>query len=190
MHKSHHEPPDTSLGFEQSDISIPGIAKGVVGYFIFTIGIGLVVFVGMIVYGAANPPPADQNRRLPPPPNPILQNGVNARTDIWNLRSREDFLLHNVTWVDEKKGVVRVPIDAAIDQASRLGPAALSTAQKGPEEGGVTPPTGLPSIPVQSPSGAKPPNTSAGSEFTASGHPLAGPGARRVTAPEGAKPKQ
>ena len=41
---------------------------------------------------------------------------MTARTDIRDLRREESLLLHGApTWVDKDKGVVRVPIDKAVD---------------------------------------------------------------------------
>lgn len=139
----HHGPPDTSRGFEQSDISLKGLTTGVIVYFIFTGAVGLVVLLGMWLFHVNSAPPVGTNievgRRLPPAPNPMLQNNITARTDIWNLRAREDFLLNNITWVDQSKGTVRIPIDQALDRAAQLGPAALTTSQSRPQASTVAP---------------------------------------------------
>jgi len=181
MHNKHHEPPDTSMGFEQSDLSLKGIKLGVVFYFIFTAVVGGVVFMAMIILGVPVKPQDMPPRRLPPEPNPILQNNVTARSDIWNLRTREDFLLNNVSWVSQKDGVVRIPINEALDKAAKMGPAGLATLPKGYEAPSAN------TIAVGgtvSPAGVKPPNTSTGAEMQGQNVP---PSGKRQTVPEGGR---
>lgn len=149
---AHHGPPDTSRGFEQSDLDIASIAKGVVFYFIFTGAIGVAVYLGFLFFHQNDIPPQTLST-VPAAPYPVLQNDITDRTDIWNLRSKEDFLLHNYTYVDQSKKVLREPINQAIDQlaaaAGSRGPSAFSQAAPGPEEGNPgTTPTGLPQPPA------------------------------------------
>ena len=181
MHDKHHEPPDTSMGFEQSDLSFKGIKWGVVLYFVFTALVGGVVFVGMIMFGAPVKPQEMAPRRLPPEPNPILQNNVTARTDIWNLRTREDLLLNNVSWVNQKSGTVRIPISDAINKAAQMGPAGLAKLPPGYE----APTANTMRVgETVSPAGVKAPNSSTGAELT--GQSLT-PSGTRQTVPEGGR---
>lgn len=48
-----------------------------------------------------------------PPPEPRLQVSPNA--DMARMRQEEDRLLHHAGWVDPRQGIVRVPIDVAMD---------------------------------------------------------------------------
>ncbi len=144
----HHGPPDTSKGYEQSDLGIPGILKGVVAYFIFTAAVGAVVLIGFIAFHQNNPNPSDlAPTRLPPQPYPLLQNDVTAHTDIWNLRSKEAYLLENTTYVDKTKGILRIPIEDAIDKAAALGPKGEAQVAGTPAGNDLNPVT------TQSPSG-------------------------------------
>jgi hypothetical protein len=52
----------------------------------------------------------EQEQRLPPEPR--LQ--VNPRGDLRALRDEEDALLRGYSWVDKSAGVVRIPIDRAM----------------------------------------------------------------------------
>ncbi|HEY3782771.1 MAG TPA: hypothetical protein VGL56_16940 [Fimbriimonadaceae bacterium] len=115
---AHHGPPDTSRGFEQSDLNITSIGKGVLFYFIFTGAIGVVVFLGFLFFHQAEVPPQALST-IPSAPYPVLQNNITAQTDIWNLRAQEDFLLNNTTYVDSSKKTVRVPVDQVIDQLGK-----------------------------------------------------------------------
>ncbi len=53
--------------------------------------------------------PADQEHL---PPEPRIQ--ANPEADLRVLRQKEDAVLNSFGWVDEKAGIVRVPIDEAM----------------------------------------------------------------------------
>ena len=54
-----------------------------------------------------------------PPPEPRLQ--AAPSDDLQQLRAREDATLHSYGWVDRDSGVVRIPIDRAIDLVAERG---------------------------------------------------------------------
>lgn len=78
-----------------------------------------------------------------PPPAPRLETG-NGQV-LQELRVKEDTLLNNYTWIDQKAGVVRIPIDRAIELVAQRG---LPTR---PQSGGAS--TGTVSQPASSSSG-------------------------------------
>jgi len=165
-HGHHHGPPDTSKGYEQSDLQISGIVKGVIAYFIFTAAVGVVVLLAMLGFHQTSPSKADFGPKITPPqPYPLLQNNVTARTDIWNLRSREQYLLDNVTYVDKAKGILRIPIEDAIDRAAAIGPHGSSATSSQPVP---PPPAGV--------AGPKPQN----SPFTRDPEPVPETGTRTI----------
>lgn len=51
--------------------------------------------------------------RLQKPPAPILESAVGE--DLKKLRDHEEQVLNSYTWIDRSKGIVRIPIDRAID---------------------------------------------------------------------------
>lgn len=53
------------------------------------------------------------------PPEPRLQN--NAVEDLRQIQAAEDQVLTSYGWVDRKKGLVRIPIDRAIDLLAQRG---------------------------------------------------------------------
>ena len=59
-------------------------------------------------------------RRLPPMPR--LQSA--PITDLKDMRAAEDQILTGYGWVDQQHGVVRIPIDRAIDLLAQRGVAA------------------------------------------------------------------
>ena len=56
-------------------------------------------------------------RRLPPEPR--LQS--TPITDLKEMRAAEDKILNSYGWIDQQHGVVRVPIDRAIDMLAQKG---------------------------------------------------------------------
>ena len=109
-------------GYETRDASIRGLV-------LFAVGLAatlVLVFIGMVVVfhyfsrsqslGAPASPFVDV-RTLPPQPR--LQ--VEPRTDLEHLRRHEDELLNSYGWVDPKAGLVRIPIDRAMDLLLQKG---------------------------------------------------------------------
>ena len=63
------------------------------------------------------------------PPTPRLQ--TNPWRDIAELRASEDAILQSYGWVDRKGGVVRIPIDRAMDLVARGSGSAAAPATGG-----------------------------------------------------------
>lgn len=114
------ENPD--IAFEQSDANIRRSVfwGGAVLVLIFVAM--LVVFLmigGFSSYRAAvdpTPPPMAQFR--PTPPSPRLQpNPVDQQTaeqELTTMKAAEDFVLNSYGWVDRQAGIVRIPIERAM----------------------------------------------------------------------------
>jgi hypothetical protein len=141
MPTDHHLDPDedalVQLGYETEDVEYKKLGKSVIWFFGFVAfcGVAGVAIFGMMIgdgsisggIHALRTPPEDTApfvNRLPKAPNPVLQTNLTARTDIRDLRVREAELLQgNPSWTDKDKGVVRLPIDKAIDlYISRVAP--------------------------------------------------------------------
>lgn len=60
-----------------------------------------------------------QERQLPE--RAVLQGLKAAAADLRALREEEDALLHHYSWADREGGVVRIPIDQAIQIAVKQG---------------------------------------------------------------------
>jgi hypothetical protein len=87
----------------------------------------------------APPPLAEERGPQPPPPGPRLQ--ASPDQDMIDLRAGEDRTLHQPAWIDPKQGIVRLPIDLAMDVVARRGlPAAGATQPSSPSPTGVTVP--------------------------------------------------
>ena len=125
MHKPHHSGPPVDpdelrkLGFERRDIGLKVIAKWVVGFFIFgavSIIIAAITFQVLVPDGISRKPDFERRRV---PPEPRLQDNVTAKLDMFEMRHNENELLQSYGWVDKERGIIRIPIDQAIDMAAQ-----------------------------------------------------------------------
>ncbi len=102
-------------GYEDSDVSIGRLvafAAGVVGLVVLGVLGSAVVFRFFVRHQPLGPPasPFENVRTLPP--SPRLQ--TNAPLDLKEYLAGEDKTLDSYGWVDQKAGIVRIPIDRAI----------------------------------------------------------------------------
>ncbi len=103
-------------GHETSDANVRNLL-------IFGAGLSLVVIAGLVVSRAVfryfvghqglGPPasPFENVRMLPPEPR--LQ--VSAPKDLEQYKAAQEEILNNYGWVDQKAGIVRIPIERAMD---------------------------------------------------------------------------
>jgi hypothetical protein len=134
MPTDHHLDPDedalVQLGYETEDVEYKKLGRSVIWFFMFVIfcGVAGVVIFGLFIGFDNLRKPAENTapfvNRTPKSPNPLLQTNVTARTDLNELRVREAELLQgNASWADKDKGIVRLPIDKAMDiYLSRVAP--------------------------------------------------------------------
>ena len=109
-------------GYETRDASIRGLLIFALGLFATLVVTALAMFGVFRHYERSQSlgPPASpfaDVRTLPPAPR--LQ--VEPRLDLEHLRAREDQLLNSYGWVDPRAGVVRMPIDRAMDRLLEKG---------------------------------------------------------------------
>ena len=123
MDRSNNLGKQPRRGHETSDANIRDLI-------IFGAGLSLLIIAGLLVSGAVfhyfvghqglGPPasPFENDRTLPPEPR--LQ--VTAPKDLKQYKAAQDEILNSYGWVDQKAGIVRIPIDRAMDiLVSRLG---------------------------------------------------------------------
>ncbi|MGA3235123.1 MAG: hypothetical protein ABSG03_02375 [Bryobacteraceae bacterium] len=131
--------------YEHRDVSFKALTKFAIGLIITTIfSVGLVL--GMFQYllhreggvpASRVESPAQDARQLPPEPR--LED--TPATDLQEMRAAEDQVLHNYRWLDQSNGIVRLPIDRAMDLIAQRGLPARQ--ESGPQSAaaGVTVPT-------------------------------------------------
>lgn len=109
-------------GHETRDAKIQNLVRFGVGLFVL-VGIVLLAMGGLFHYFAAHqklgPPasPFEEVRTLPPQPR--LQ--VTPAQDLKRFRAAEDAKLKSYGWVDQNVGIVRIPIDRAMDLLVQRG---------------------------------------------------------------------
>ena len=84
--------------------------------------IALVVGIYLLVLQRSHPSRARNARTMEPrvtAPPPQLQG--NPAADLAIMRAREEAVLHSYGWVDRKAGVIRIPIERAIELTAERG---------------------------------------------------------------------
>lgn len=104
-------------GFEQSDVNAWAVAKFGVGLVVVCL-VSLVLLFGLFQYFQSTEGGKAESA-VKMPPEPRLE--TTPSLDLKAVRTQEDQILNSYGWVDRQKGVVRVPIDRAIDLLSQRG---------------------------------------------------------------------
>lgn len=125
-------------GYETSDLSIPAILKFGIGFALFITISHLIMVVMFFVMRQEKPGPITP---LSPPSVQVRSPIVGPQLEIhptvnWEeMKAAEEKMLHGTTaygWVNPHAGVVRIPIDVAMELALQRGfpsrPAATQTA--------------------------------------------------------------
>jgi hypothetical protein len=143
--------------FEHRDVSFVALTKFAIGLIITTIFcIGLVL--GMFQYllhreggvpASRIESPAQDARQLPPEPR--LE--VTPNSDLLEMRAAEDQVLTHYAWLDQDNGIVRLPIDRAMELIEQRGLPARK--ESGPQSAAanVTVPTASGLGPIMQPTG-------------------------------------
>jgi hypothetical protein len=106
---------------EPADVNVWAVGRfGIALVFLCILSLGLLF--GLFKYfqstvGGTLPDINVDARRLPPQPQ--LQRS--PIQDLNQMRAAEDQLLNSYGWVDQSKGIVRVPINEAIDMLAKRG---------------------------------------------------------------------
>lgn len=109
--------------YERTDVTVRGallLGGGVALLAVLGGGLAIVAFdVIERIQGASTAVSrfAGGAQRLPPEPR--LQ--TDPPKDLQEMRARENEVLDGYTWIDRKRGIVRIPIDRAIDVLAERG---------------------------------------------------------------------
>ena len=122
----HADPHGTGgVGHEERDVSLRPLVRGLIGLIALVIvSVVLVrVLLGyLVVREAENSPPANplaQSFSRQVPPEPRLQTA--PLQDLQALHAEEDAVLNSYGWVDRKTGVVRIPVQRALELLAQRG---------------------------------------------------------------------
>jgi hypothetical protein len=127
----------TTPGYETRDVWLKPIVYTAVGFLVVVVAIQLGMFLLFDLFvareaarTAADRPLAAELRRASPP-EPRLQTA--PRDDLLALRSWEDRLLTTYALVDREAGIVRIPVERAMDLLAERG---LPVRKSAPEAAG------------------------------------------------------
>lgn len=133
---NHIEPPESH--YEERDVNLRAILALAVGLAVLTI----VALLGMwLMFNALEA----REERLEPPRSPLADTRqpsseprlqVKPRQELNEMRDREDALLNSYDWVNKEAGVVRIPINRAIELLAEKGLPVRQQAEEGNEEMG------------------------------------------------------
>jgi hypothetical protein len=130
-------PPDVTMGHEERDVAPRPIVYSVLGLTalaVLAVGAMLLLLNFLAAYHAARtaaPSPLAESYGLKEPPEPRLQTQPVADLDA--LRARDAALLDSYGWVDRNAGVVRIPVERAIEILAARGlPARPAAPQEAP----------------------------------------------------------
>jgi len=102
---------------EERDVDPWAIGKFVVGL-VFFCGLALLFLFGLFKYFGSQYPTA---QRGPARSSAKVRLEESQTENLVKLRTSEDQLLRTYGWVDQQKGVVRIPIQRAIDLVAERG---------------------------------------------------------------------
>ncbi len=131
---------NSNRGHETTDASTRAVVTFAVGLFVFiaaSMVLVWVTFTYFVKHQELGPPasPFENTRKLPPPGVPVLE--ATPRQDYKEYREQQKETLETYGWVDRKAGVVRLPIDRAMDLLIERG----LPVQKAPPQGEIQPGT-------------------------------------------------
>jgi hypothetical protein len=110
-------------GYETSDINVGALNKylaGLFGLLLFSILFSWGVFIFLENYEKSqNPEPTYAQAGQPLPPAPRLQ--VTNASDLQAFRAKEQSIVSSYGWVDKNAGVVRLPVDRAVEIVAERG---------------------------------------------------------------------
>ena len=134
-------------GYEYTEVSVGRLfafAAGVVALVLFGVLVSAAAFHFFVTHQSMGPPasPFEDERQMPPAPRLQTQ----APLDLKHYRDNQAKILDGYGWVDPKAGIVRVPIDRAMDLLLQKG---LPVRSSSPQEGESQ--LGKPGTPVKHP---------------------------------------
>jgi hypothetical protein len=128
-----HKVDSQSRGHETSDANVRAVVKFVIGLFLSIAASLLIVWATFSYFvnrQGLGPPasPFENARKLPPPGVPVLEAKPAEEYKHYFVQQQEQ--LRTYGWVDQKDGIVRMPIDRAMDLLVERGlPVQKETAQ-------------------------------------------------------------
>ena len=114
--------PDSELAHEPLEVHARGVMWFGIGLAASLVLIAVVAWFYLHVLTRAHPSAAGGARNMSPQveaPQPRLQ--ADPSRDLAAFRAREESILQSYGWVDRKAGIIRIPIERAIDLTAERG---------------------------------------------------------------------
>jgi hypothetical protein len=112
---------DAGTLHEPNTVNIPGVVKFLVWLSVMVMVVALLMW-GLLHYfdkrkAQEAPPPSPLAPGVRAPPEPRLQGAPGSVSspaeDIRRFREREDQMLNSYGWIDQQRGIIRIPIEQA-----------------------------------------------------------------------------
>jgi hypothetical protein len=138
MHEHEQDDPEVlseieKLGYDPRDVPVEQTPKHAFFLFFSCFLVGLVAWGVMAAIDRFEGSKSTGRQELPvrrsepKDPYPLLQTNMTAKTDIHKLRAEEQVKTDTAGWVDEGKGVARIPVSVAIEKLLSEGMPQTST---------------------------------------------------------------
>jgi hypothetical protein len=117
--------PNGAVGHETRDANVRSISKFIVGLVVGVVAAMLLMwflFDRFAIREARESPRPDTMAASNPqkaPPEPRLQPA--PAMDLTQFRAAEEKILNDYAWVDPEKGIVRIPVDRALELVAKEG---------------------------------------------------------------------
>jgi hypothetical protein len=107
-------------GHETTDVNVWAVGKFAIGLVIVCV-VSLVLLFGLMKFFQSREETSVANTVEPAKlfPEPQLQKA--PIPDLKAIRAEEDKLLNGYAWVDQKQGIVRIPVERAIEVLAKRG---------------------------------------------------------------------
>lgn len=109
------------IGYEYRDISVKGLVVSTLWFFIGTTIVAAITYVGLVMMVDLPLRPDIPPATIPQYPHPLVQGSMATQVDIARVRREEEHLMNSYGWVDEKKGIARIPIEEAMKKVAEQG---------------------------------------------------------------------
>jgi hypothetical protein len=129
---------------EPNTVNSPGVVKFLVWLSVAVMVVALLMW-GLLHYfdkrkAQEAPPPSPLAPAVMAPPEPRLQGAPGSvkspAADIRRFREQEDQMLSSYGWIDQQRGIIRIPIEQAMKMIEQRG---LPSTPPGPSQGAAAP---------------------------------------------------
>ena len=108
------------IGHETTDVNVWAVGKFAIGLVVVCV-VSIALLFGLLKYFQSREETSVANTVEPTKMFPQPQLQKTPIPDLKAIRAEEDKLLNGYAWVDQPKGVVRIPVDRAIEVLAQRG---------------------------------------------------------------------